>query len=96
MAEDTGTTEKKPIQISFLNDVQLSVSVELGRVEMTVRDLLRLKTGSVIGLEKLAGEALDVVANGNLIGRGEGVVVNDKFGVRVTQIVSSDGLEELF
>jgi flagellar motor switch protein FliN/FliY len=94
--KDSGQAdEKKPLHISFLNEVQLNVVVELGRVELKVRDLIKLKQGSVIGLEKLAGEALDVVVNGNIIGRGEGVVVNDKFGLRVTQVISSDGLEDL-
>lgn len=95
-AASDGTPEKKkPLPISFIGDVLLTVAVELGRVELTIRDLLALKKGSVIELEKLAGEALDLYANNNLVGRGEGVVVNDKFGVRVTQVVSPEGINEL-
>lgn len=86
---------KKPLPVSFVGDVMLDLAVELGRVELTIRELVGLKKGSVIELEKLAGEALDLYANGNLVGRGEGVVVNDKFGVRVTQVTSPDGINEL-
>jgi flagellar motor switch protein FliN/FliY len=95
-ASEAGATEKKkPLPVSFVGDVMITVAVELGRVELSIRELLALKKGSVIELEKLAGEALDLYANNNLVGRGEGVVVNDKFGVRVTQVVSPEGINEL-
>lgn len=94
-AAKEAVAEKKPLPISFVGDVNVTVAVELGRVELTIRELLKLKKGSVIELDKIAGEALDLYANNNLVGRGEGVVVNDKFGVRVTQVVSPEGVNEL-
>lgn len=74
--------------LDLILDVPLGVSVELGRVKMPVRQLLALTAGSVIELAKLAGEPLDVLINGRPVARGEAVMVNDKFGVRLTEIVS--------
>jgi flagellar motor switch protein FliN/FliY len=68
--------------------VPLEVSVELGRARMSIQDLLNLSPGSVVELDKIAGEPLDILINDRLIARGEAVVVNDKFGVRITDIVS--------
>ncbi len=75
-------------RLDMLLDVPLEVNVELGRTRMTIQDLLQLGPGSVIELDKVAGEALDILVNGRLVARGEAVVVNDKFGVRITDIVS--------
>jgi flagellar motor switch protein FliN/FliY len=74
--------------LDLLLDVPLSVTVELGRVRMPVRNLLALGAGSVIELSKIAGEPLDVLVNGKPVARGEAVMVNEKFGVRLTEIVS--------
>lgn len=74
--------------LDLLLDVPLSVTVELGRARMSVRHLLSLSAGSVIELAKLAGEPLDVLVNGKAVARGEAVMVNEKFGVRLTEIVS--------
>lgn len=74
--------------IDFLLDIPLEVCVELGRSRMQIKDLLQLGQGSVVELEKLAGEPMEVIVNGRLIARGEVVVVNEKFGVRLTDIVS--------
>jgi len=74
--------------LELILDVPLGVSVELGRVKMPVRQLLSLTAGSVIELAKLAGEPLDVLINGRAVARGEAVMVNEKFGVRLTEIVS--------
>ena len=74
--------------IEILFDVTLHVSVELGRTDMTIREILSLGVGSVIGLTKLAGEPVDILINGKPIARGEVVVIDDKFGVRVTDILS--------
>ncbi|MBU1899584.1 flagellar motor switch protein FliN, partial [Myxococcota bacterium] len=74
--------------IEFLFDVELEVAVVLGRTRMLIQDLLELTPGSVVELNKLAGEALDIVVNDKVIARGEAVVVNEKFGVRLTEIVS--------
>ena len=74
--------------IELLMDVALEVSVELGRAHMSIADILALRTGSVIELDKLAGEPVDVSVNGTLVARGEVVVVDEKFGVRVLEVVS--------
>ena len=88
---DTGTGN-----LELILDVPLGVSVELGRVRMPVRQLLSLTAGSVIELAKLAGEPLDVLINGRPVARGEAVMVNEKFGVRLTEIVSqSERVERL-
>ncbi|MFZ5440324.1 MAG: flagellar motor switch protein FliN [Myxococcota bacterium] len=75
-------------RLDLLLDVPLDVTVELGRSRMTIQDLLALSPGSVIELDKIAGEPLDIVVNDRLIARGEAVVVNDKFGIRITDIIS--------
>ena len=69
-------------------DIPLAISVELGRTKMLIGELLQLGEGSVLELSKLAGEPLDVLVHGKLVARGEAVVVNDKFGIRLTDIVS--------
>lgn len=75
-------------RLDLLLDVPLAVSVELGRTRMTIQDLLGLGPGSIIELDKVAGEPLDILVNDHLIAHGEAVVVNDKFGVRITDIAS--------
>jgi len=75
--------------VEFLLDVPLQVAVELGRSKMRIADLLKLAKGSVVELDKVAGEPLDLRVNGQLIARGEAVIVNDKFGVRLTDVLSA-------
>jgi flagellar motor switch protein FliN/FliY len=74
--------------IEFLLDIPLTITVELGRTKMLVKDLLQLGQGSVIELDKIAGEPMEVLVNNKLVARGEVVVVNEKFGVRVTDIIT--------
>ncbi len=74
--------------LDFILDIPLEVSVELGRAKMLISDLLQLGQGSVIELTKLAGEPLEIFVNQKLIARGEVVVVNEKFGIRMTDIIS--------
>ena len=74
--------------IDLLMDVPLRVSVELGRTRLSVRQVLELQNGSVVELDRLAGEAVDVMINDRLMARGEVVVVDDKFGIRITEIVT--------
>lgn len=74
--------------IELLMDVPLEVSVELGHAQMSIAEILALRTGSVVELDKLAGEPVDVSVNGTLVARGEVVVVDEKFGVRITEVVS--------
>jgi len=82
--------------IDLLLDIPLEIAVEVGRSRLLVRDLLQLQEGSLIELDKLAGEPLDLYVNSRLIARGEAVVVNDKFGLRLTDVVSpSERIEKL-
>lgn len=74
--------------IDFILDVPLKVGVELGRTKVLIKDLLQLGQGSVLELDKMAGEPLEILVNGKLIARGEVVVVNEKFGIRITDIIS--------
>lgn len=75
--------------LQLILDIPLKVTVELGRTRMVVSELLNLGQGSVIELSKLAGEPMEVLVNGKLVARGEAVVVNEKFGVRLTDIISA-------
>ncbi len=75
-------------RLDRLLDVPLNVDVELGRTRMTIQDLLALGPGRIIELDKVAGSPLDILVNDRLLARGEAVVVNDKFGIRITDIVS--------
>jgi flagellar motor switch protein FliN/FliY len=78
-----------PLQsLDFILDIPLKVTAELGRSKMAIRDILQLAQGSVIELSKFAGEPLEVLVNDKLIARGEVVVVNEKFGIRLTDIIS--------
>ncbi|MBF0477389.1 MAG: flagellar motor switch protein FliN [Deltaproteobacteria bacterium] len=81
-------TVKPGSNLDFILDIPLNVSVELGRTKMQINDLLQLGQGSVIELNKLAGEPMEILVNNKLIARGEVVVVNEKFGVRLTEIIT--------
>jgi len=82
--------------IELILDIPVEVSVELGRTKMLIQDLLRLGQGSIIELGKLAGETLDVLVNNRLIARGEVVVVEEKYGIRLTEIITpQERLEKL-
>lgn len=86
----------KDRNLNLILDIPLKVTVELGRTKMPVSELLNLTQGSVIELAKLAGEPMEVLVNDKLIARGEAVVVNEKFGVRLTDIISpSERIEQL-
>ena len=89
MAEAPETAAgETPRNFELLLDIPLEVTVEIGRTRLAIRELLELGPGSVIELQKLAGETLDVLINGKPIARGEAVMVNDKFGVRLTDVAS--------
>ena len=82
--------------LEFILDIPLEVSVELGRTKMLIKDLLHLGQGSVIELDKMAGEPIEILLNQKLVARGEVVVVNEKFGVRLTDIISpADRVKQL-
>lgn len=93
---EKGQGSKGMKDLDFLLDIPLEVSVELGRTKMLINDLLQLGQGSVVELGKLAGEPLEILINQKLIARGEAVVVNEKFGVRITDIISqTERVEQL-
>lgn len=75
--------------IEAVLDIPVTLSMEIGRTRISIRNLLQLNQGSVVELERLAGEPLDVMVNGTLIAHGEVVVVNDKYGIRLTDVVSA-------
>ncbi|MDR0827870.1 MAG: flagellar motor switch protein FliN [Desulfovibrio sp.] len=81
--QDSGRRE-----LDFILDIPLDVSAELGRTRLLINELLQLGQGSVVELNKLAGEPLEVYVNGKMVARGEAVVINEKFGVRLTDIIS--------
>ncbi len=85
---ETQAATESSINMDFILDIPIEVTVELGRSKMLVNELLQLGQGSVIELSKLAGETLEILANQKLIARGEVVVVNDKYGVRLTEVIS--------
>lgn len=88
-AEEEGEPgEARDRNLDLILDIPLKVTVELGRTKMVVTDLLNLGQGSVVELSKLAGEPMEVLVNNKLVARGEAVVVNEKFGVRLTDIIS--------
>jgi flagellar motor switch protein FliN/FliY len=92
----TKSNNKSSRGLDFLYDVPLQVSVEVGRCKILLKDLLNMSEGYVIELEKLAGEPLDLYVNSRLIAHGEAVLVGDKFGIRLTDVVSkSDRVEKL-
>ncbi|MBC8113025.1 MAG: flagellar motor switch protein FliN [Candidatus Saccharimonas sp.] len=76
------------LSMESLNDIELDVTLELGRAEVTIEELLQLREGSVVPLDKAAGDPIDILANGRLVARGEVIVVDDKFGVRICEVIS--------
>ncbi|MFS4459505.1 flagellar motor switch protein FliN [Bdellovibrio sp. HCB2-146] len=95
-AKKSAEDASKDRNLNLILDIPLKVTVELGRTKMPVSELLNLTQGSVIELSKLAGEPMEVYVNDKLIARGEAVVVNEKFGVRLTDIISpAERVEQL-
>ncbi|MBM4212714.1 MAG: flagellar motor switch protein FliN [Gammaproteobacteria bacterium] len=78
------------VQLDLIQNVAVSISVEVGRSSLRIRDLLRLGQGSVIELDRVAGEPLDVCVNNTVIARGEVVLVNERYGIRLTQVVDPE------
>ena len=94
---NNNTDSIKGVDISRMKmvlDVPLKVTVELGRTKLLVNDIIQLGQGSVIELDKMAGEPMEIYVNDKLIAMGEVVVVNEKFGVRLTDVMSTSGIEE--
>ncbi|MBW1700749.1 MAG: flagellar motor switch protein FliN [Deltaproteobacteria bacterium] len=86
LTQSNASASQPPADIEFILDIPLEITAELGRTEIRINELLKLGQGSVIEFSKLAGETLDVLANQKLIARGEVVVVNEKYGIRLTEI----------
>jgi flagellar motor switch protein FliN len=81
--------ETQPEGIDLLLDIPLEISVQLGRTKLPIAELMNLSPGSVIDLDKLSGEPLDILLNSKLVARGEAVLVNDRYGVRIVEIISA-------
>ncbi|HFE38217.1 MAG TPA: flagellar motor switch protein FliN [Gammaproteobacteria bacterium] len=77
------------VELNMILDIPVIISMEIGRTEISIRNLLKLNQGSVVELDRLAGEPLDVLVNGTLIAHGEVVVVNEKFGIRLTDVITA-------
>lgn len=75
--------------LNVILDIPVSISMEVGKTKISIRDLLKLNQGSVVELDRLAGEPLDVLVNGTLIAHGEVVVINEKYGIRLTDVISA-------
>jgi flagellar motor switch protein FliN/FliY len=88
LTAEAGAATPGDLNLDVILDVPVQLSLEVGRTRIPIRNLLQLAAGSVVELERPAGEALDVYVNGTLIAQGEVVVVNDRFGVRLTEVVS--------
>ena len=88
-ASGAGYGAPEPIGMGRVRDIPLEVTVELGRTRLLIRDILDLSSGSIIELDKIAGEPVDLFANGMLVARGEVIVIDDNFGVRVTEIITA-------
>jgi len=81
-------SEDERHKLDTIMDIPVTISMEVGRSQISIRNLLQLNQGSVVELDRIAGESLDVLVNGTLIAHGEVVVVNDKFGIRLTDVIS--------
>ncbi|MFA3790590.1 flagellar motor switch protein FliN [Aliiglaciecola sp. SL4] len=88
LSEDAPITQKEKKKLDTILDIPVTISMEVGRSHISIRNLLQLNQGSVVELDRVAGEPLDVLVNGTLIAHGEVVVVNDKFGIRLTDVIS--------
>ncbi len=88
--------DQQPGNLDFILDIPLEITVQLGRTKMLIHDLLKLGQGSVIELSKPAGDTLEILANDRLIAKGDVVVINDKYGIRLTEVISPvERLEQL-
>jgi len=86
--QDEGQPASREVNLDVILDVPVTLSMEVGRTRIPIRNLLQLNQGSVVELDRAAGEPLDVFVNGTLVAHGEVVVVNEKFGIRLTDVIS--------
>ncbi len=89
LENESSSGSGKEVDLDLVLDIPVTIAMEIGRTKINVRNLLQLNQGSVVELDRLAGEPLDVMVNGTLIAHGEVVVVNEKFGIRLTDVVSA-------
>ncbi|MDE2049519.1 MAG: flagellar motor switch protein FliN [Gammaproteobacteria bacterium] len=88
LTDDGGSGASRDVNLEVILDVPVTLSMEVGRTRIPIRNLLQLNQGSVVELERAAGEPLDVFVNGTLVAHGEVVVVNERFGIRLTDVIS--------
>ena len=88
LTDDAPISAEEPRKLDTILDIPVTIAMEVGRSQISIRNLLQLNQGSVVELDRVAGEPLDVLVNGTLIAHGEVVVVNDKFGIRLTDVIS--------
>jgi len=88
LTENTSISADQSSKLDTILDIPVTISMEVGRTNISIRNLLQLNQGSVVELDRVAGEPLDVLVNGTLIAHGEVVVINDKFGIRLTDVIS--------
>ena len=86
---DEASSDAESVDLEMILDIPVTISMEIGRTQISIRNLLKLNQGSVVELDRLAGEPLDVLVNGTLIAHGEVVVVNEKFGIRLTDVITA-------
>lgn len=89
LEKDNSSPQNEDVNMEVILDIPVTLSVEIGRSRINIRNLLQLNQGSVVELDRLAGEPMDVLVNGTLIAHGEVVVVNEKFGIRLTDVISA-------
>lgn len=89
LAEDNTGGGDEDVNLDVIQDIPVTIAMEIGRSLISIRNLLQLNQGSVVELDRLAGEPMDVLVNGTLIAHGEVVVVNEKFGIRLTDVISA-------
>ena len=85
---ETPSGDSGDVKLDVILDIPVTVGMEIGRTQLSIRNLLQLNQGSIVELDRLAGEPMDVLVNGTLVAHGEVVVVNEKFGIRLTDVVS--------
>jgi len=86
---DAGTTDKGQINVDVLQNIPVTLSIEVGRAVIKIRDLMRLTQGSVVELDRIAGEPLDLLVNNTVVAQGEVVLINERYGIRLTRVVSA-------
>ncbi len=88
LTDDSGKQDARDVNLEVILDVPVTLSMEVGRTRIPIRNFLQLNQGSVVELDRTAGEPLDVYVNGTLVAHGEVVVVNERFGIRLTDVIS--------